>query len=251
MIKKLIEPLNLGLVFKNLFTADTKQAIEVLELYLKRSPNSIKVLDQIANLYLLNGDKEKAIEAKYKVFKYHEYNRNKKRAREAKSWIVSVYPKFFDKPKKVEKIKEEESKEYEEEEISNYEENKVTPNYEEFAFAPNAHGSGFIIGKGKFVITNHHVIEGAKKIAVRNGIGKVTNAKVFAISKDYDLAILKLDKPIFMIISKSKNNVSYEYQSLKIDLPIYVAFSPNSSSIRSNWLYLAVRSVLDKDPVLI
>ena len=174
---------------------DTKQAIEVLEGYLKRSPNSIKVLDQIANLYLLNGDKEKAIEAKYKVFKYHEYNRNKKRAREAKSWIVSVDPKFFDKPKKVEKIKEEESKEYEEEEISNYEENKVTPNYEEFAFAPNAHGSGFIIGKGKFVITNHHVIEGAKKIAVRNGIGKVTNAKVFAISKDYDLAILKLDNP--------------------------------------------------------
>ena len=204
------EQCNLKNVYYSSFD-DTKQAIEVLELYLKRSPNSIKVLDQIANLYLLNGDKEKAIEAKYKVFKYHEYNRNKKRAREAKSWIVSVDPKFFDKPKKVEKIKEEESKEYEEEEISNYEENKVTPNYEEFAFAPNAHGSGFIIGKGKFVITNHHVIEGAKKIAVRNGIGKATNAKVFAISKDYDLAI----DDIRIVTKEGNDNQIEEAQYLR------------------------------------
>ena len=73
---------------------------------------------------------------------------------------------------------EEEIKEYEEEEISNYDDNKITPNYENFAFAPNAHGSGFIVGNGKYVITNYHVIEGAKKVAVRNGIGKVTNAKL-------------------------------------------------------------------------
>ena len=35
---------------------------------------------------------------------------------------------------------------------------------------------------------------------------------------------LKLDKPIFMIISKSKNNVSYEYQSLKINLEEFYKF---------------------------
>ena len=174
---------------------DAKQAIGILEDYLQRSPNNIKILDQIASLYLLNGEKEKAIEAKFKVFKYHEYNRNKRKAREAKSWIVSVDPKFFDKPKKVENIKDYEFEEYEEEEIDNYEENNITPNYENFAFAPNAHGSGFIVGKGRFVITNHHVIKGAKKIAVRNGIGKVTGAKVAAVSKEYDLAILVLDKP--------------------------------------------------------
>ena len=174
---------------------DTKQAIGILEVYLQRSPNNIKILDQIASLYLLNGEKEKAIEAKFKVFKYHEYNRNKRKAREAKSWIVSVDPKFFDKPKKVENIKDYEFEEYEEQEIDNYEENNITPNYEDFAFAPNAHGSGFIVGKGRFVITNHHVIKDAKKIAVRNGIGKVTGAKVAAVSKEYDLAILVLDKP--------------------------------------------------------
>ena len=173
---------------------NAEQGIKLLEDFLKRIPNNIKVLDQIASLYLFKNDREKAIEAKFKVFKYYEFNRNIKKAREAKSWILSVDPNFFDKSQTVE-IKENESKDYEEEEIDNYDENKVTPHYEEFAFAPNAHGSGFVIGKGKFVITNHHVIQGARKIAVRNGIGKVSTAVVKDISEDYDLAILQLEKP--------------------------------------------------------
>ena len=114
--------------------------------------------------------------------------------------------KLFWQTYKVKKKKKRKQKEYEEEEISNYDENKVTPIYEEFAFAPNGHGSGFIVGEGKYVITNHHVIEGAKKIAVRNGTGKVTNASVAAFSKDYDLAILELASPYpknFSIDSKS------------------------------------------------
>ena len=37
----------------------------------------------------------------------------------------------------------------------------------------------------------------------------------------------------------------------KIDLPAYSAISPNSSSIRMSWLYLAIRSVRDIEPVLI
>ena len=174
---------------------DSKQAIKVLEDYNKRDPINIKVLDQLASLNLFDGNKELAIEYKLKVYKYHEFNRNRKKQKEAKSWILSVDAKYFDKPLKVKKKEKENQKEYEEEEISNYDDNKITPNYEEFAFAPNAHGSGFIVGSGKYVVTNHHVIDGAKKIAVRNGIGKVTNAKVAAVSKDYDLAILELEKP--------------------------------------------------------
>lgn len=174
---------------------NSKQAIKVLEDYNKRDPKNIKVLDQLASLYLFDGNKELAIEYKFKVYKYYEFNRNRKKQKEAKSWILSVDPKYFDKPLKVKKKDKENQKEYEEEEISNYDDNKITPNYEEFAFAPNAHGSGFIVGNGKYVVTNHHVIDGAKKIAVRNGIGKVTKAKVAAISKDYDLAILELEKP--------------------------------------------------------
>ncbi len=185
---------------------DASEAIKILEEFITRDPKNIKVLNQLASLYLFNGNKDKAIAYKIIVFKYHEFNRNRKKQKQAKAWILSIDPNYFDKPLKVKKKEKEKQKEYEEEEISNYDENKVTPIYEEFAFAPNGHGSGFIVGKGKYVITNHHVIEGAKKISVRNGTGKVTNAKVAAFSKDYDLAILELSNPYptnFAIDSKN------------------------------------------------
>ena len=185
---------------------DSAQAIKILEEFIKRDPNNIKVLNQLANLHLFNGNKEKAIEYKLKVYKYYEFNKNRKKQKQSKAWILSVDPKYFDKPVKVKKQDKKEQKEYEEEEITNYDENKVTPNYEEFAFVPNSNGSGFVVANGKFVITNHHVINGAKKIAVRNGIGKVSEATVVAISKEYDLAILELSKPYpknYAINSKS------------------------------------------------
>ncbi len=172
---------------------NTKKAISILEKFIRGSPNNIKVLDQLASLYLYDGDVEKALEYKFKVYKYHEFNRNRKKQKKIKSWILSVDPKYFDKPKKIKNNKKE-NNEYKEEEVENYEKNKIKPEYEQFTFAPDSHGSGFVVGKGKYVITNFHVIEDAKKIAVRNGIGKVRNAKIVAISKDYDLAILELEK---------------------------------------------------------
>lgn len=114
---------------------DHIQAIAVLEEYLKRIPNNIKVLDHIGNLYLMIGEKDKALEAKFKVFKYYEYLGNKRKTKETKGWIISVEPNFFDKPKKVKKIKEEKQKEYEEEEITNYDENTIKPHYEDIGFA--------------------------------------------------------------------------------------------------------------------
>jgi len=174
---------------------DSAQAINILEEFIKRDPNNIKILDQLASLHLFDGNKDQAIEYKLKVYKYYEFNRNRNKQKQAKAWILSVDPKYFDKPVKVKKEDKNEQEEYQEDEISNYDDNKVTPNYEEFAFAPSGHGSGFVVGNGKYVITNHHVIDGAKKVAVRNGIGKVTKATVAAISKDYDLAILELTNP--------------------------------------------------------
>ena len=174
---------------------DSAQAINILEEFIKRDPNNIKILDQLASLHLFDGNKDQAIEYKLKVYKYYEFNRNRNKQKQAKAWILSVDPKYFDKPVKVKKEDKKEQEEYQEDEISNYDDNKVTPNYEEFAFAPSGHGSGFVVGNGKYVITNHHVIDGAKKVAVRNGIGKVTKATVAAISKDYDLAILELSNP--------------------------------------------------------
>ena len=81
-----------------------------------------------------------------------------------------------------------------EEEIEKYDDRKKEIEFEKFNFAYNFTGSGFIVGNGKYVITNNHVIDGARRIAVRNGKGKISYAEVAAVSKDYDLAILKLNK---------------------------------------------------------
>ncbi len=184
---------------------DIDAAINILENYLKRNPNHIRVLDQIAGLYLLKGEKEKAIEAKLKVYKFHELNKDKKKILSTKSWILSVDPTYFDEPVVIENIVEK-ILGYIEKEIENYDEKEAKPDYEDFIFAPTGTGSGFIVGGGKYVITNYHIVQTAKKIAVRNGTGMVSEARISNFSKDYDLAILKLENPYpkkFAIDSKN------------------------------------------------
>ncbi len=56
-------------------------------------------------------------------------------------------------------------------------------------------GSGFVIADGRYVVTNRHVIEGGSSVLVRNGIGEVRKARIVAIAKNDDLAILELEKP--------------------------------------------------------
>ena len=80
---------------------DKDKAITILEDYLSSDPKNIKVVDQLANFYLMNGDEDKALEYKFRVLKYYEFNRNKKKLKETKSWILSVDPNYFDKPVKV------------------------------------------------------------------------------------------------------------------------------------------------------
>ena len=61
------------------------KAIAILEDYLSSDPKNIKVVDQLANFYLMNGDEDKALEYKFRVLKYYEFNRNKKKLKETKT----------------------------------------------------------------------------------------------------------------------------------------------------------------------
>ena len=172
---------------------NNKEAINILDKFLKKFPTSYQVMDNLADLYWLDGNKVKALELKFKVYQYHEFNRNKDKQKETKKWILSIDPDFFKKEKK-KKISKKKKEEYQEEEIKKYDNRKKEIEFEKFDFAYNFTGSGFIVGNGKYVITNNHVINGARRIAVRNGKGKISYAEVAAVSKDYDLAILKLNK---------------------------------------------------------
>ena len=229
---------NLALSDYYLSIGQTFKAISILEDYLRLNPTNFEIMNHIGNLYWFDKNKDKALEYKFKVFKYYQKIRNRKKTKEVKNWIESIEPDYFikkskraklsnenkEKNKKIEnkkekekiekdkepkkeieeeiidnkeldKKEEEEIKKHEEEEIKNYNQKKIIPNYEEFEFAINGNGSGFIVGNGNYVITNNHVVEKATRIAVRNGIGKVSNAIILKTSEKYDLAILQLETP--------------------------------------------------------
>jgi serine protease Do len=57
-------------------------------------------------------------------------------------------------------------------------------------------GSGFFIGDGSAVVTNFHVIKGAKKVVIKTGHGDILHASsVYAFDDKEDLAILKVSPP--------------------------------------------------------
>jgi len=64
-----------------------------------------------------------------------------------------------------------------------------------FPFEPDAFGSGLVLEGGRWILTNRHVIEEGHKFAVRNGLGQMRTAKVIAVSKKADLALLEIAEP--------------------------------------------------------
>ncbi|MEO6049937.1 MAG: trypsin-like peptidase domain-containing protein, partial [Pyrinomonadaceae bacterium] len=59
----------------------------------------------------------------------------------------------------------------------------------------HAVGSGFIVEKSGYIVTNAHVIEGAARITVKLDSGEEFIAKIVGTDDQTDLAILKIDAP--------------------------------------------------------
>ena len=54
-------------------------------------------------------------------------------------------------------------------------------------------GSGFIVDKSGYIVTNEHVVEGVARISVKLDSGEEYIAKVVGADKETDIAILKID----------------------------------------------------------
>lgn len=59
----------------------------------------------------------------------------------------------------------------------------------------SGNGSGSVIDSEGHILTNHHVVEGATKLTVSFGDGKVFPAKLVGGDPDTDLAVIKVDAP--------------------------------------------------------
>lgn len=59
--------------------------------------------------------------------------------------------------------------------------------------APQSLGSGFIISEDGYILTNHHVVDGADKVIVRLNDRRQLEAQVIGSDKRSDVALLKID----------------------------------------------------------
>lgn len=56
-------------------------------------------------------------------------------------------------------------------------------------------GSGFIVDKSGYILTNYHVVDDASRITVRLQNGEEYVAKVIGVDEETDLAVLKIESP--------------------------------------------------------
>jgi serine protease Do len=181
-------------------------AINLLKKYIKRYPESPKALDYLGNTYAYLDDIENAIIYRSKAAELYELRGQQIYSNSINEWL-SEYEK------KTKAIEEDNKNEIVEEEIVEeeiVEEEIVTQTQKpalkyqdpnlidpwpiksgEYAYT----GSGFITSKGGEIITNRHVIEGAKRLYVRNGLGELRAAEILKLSETDDIALLKLDEP--------------------------------------------------------
>jgi 2-alkenal reductase len=57
---------------------------------------------------------------------------------------------------------------------------------------PSSSGTGFIWDNQGHVVTNDHVVQGAKMVALRFASGEVAEAEVIGVAPNYDLAVLRI-----------------------------------------------------------
>ncbi|MBE6552076.1 MAG: PDZ domain-containing protein [Ruminococcaceae bacterium] len=69
----------------------------------------------------------------------------------------------------------------------------ITTNFFGYQTTSAASGSGFVLTADGYIITNHHVIEGANKIKVTTYEGKSYDASLVGYDQSNDLAVIKVD----------------------------------------------------------
>lgn len=70
---------------------------------------------------------------------------------------------------------------------------EITTNYFGYKTTAAASGSGFIITDDGYIVTNHHVIEGANKVKVTTYDNTSYDAEIVGSDESNDIAVLKID----------------------------------------------------------
>jgi S1-C subfamily serine protease len=107
-------------------------------------------------------------------------------------------------------------------------------------------GTGFLIDPNGYLITNAHVIENARNIAVQNASGKDLKVKVVYTDASRDLAILKIVDTAFTPM----NSLPYAIRRSTGDIaePVFTLGYPRNEIVYGDG-YLAAKTGYDGDTV--
>jgi S1-C subfamily serine protease len=105
-------------------------------------------------------------------------------------------------------------------------------------------GSGFLIDAKGYIVTNAHVVEDAKNIAVQNTEGKEFSATTVFIDRKRDIAILKINSKQY----KSQGLLPYSIKKTTSDLaePIFTLGFPRNEIVYGEG-YVAATTGLEGD----
>ncbi len=104
-------------------------------------------------------------------------------------------------------------------------------------------GTGFIIDAKGYLVTNAHVVEGAKNIAVQNGKGDYL-AKVVFTDKQKDIAILKIEDENFKPYTSIPYSISKS--SAELAAPIFTLGYPRNEIVYGQG-YLSAKTGFNGD----
>jgi S1-C subfamily serine protease/thioredoxin-like negative regulator of GroEL len=184
---------------------DINAATKLLERYVARHLMAAEAKDILGQLFWRMGKKDAAIRLRTDAAKAFKSKDNLYRVGVITAWITRVDPQsrqdWVETPKPLPQIEKREGKKEPPEKARRQKRKRpgiVLARPEPIRVPKGARlgqGSGFVINGGKHIITNNHVIAGAKSVIIRSGTGEVRKAKVVAASKKDDLAVLKLEAP--------------------------------------------------------
>ena len=107
-------------------------------------------------------------------------------------------------------------------------------------------GSGFILNKSGYILTNYHVIAGAQNIEVQTWDKHRYKAQLVGGDRDHDLALLKINAPDL------KPAVLADSKSLEVGQKVYAIGNPfGLSGTMTSGIISAIRSVRGPTGVLI
>lgn len=97
----------------------------------------------------------------------------------------------------------------------------ITTNFWGYQTTSPASGSGFIISKDGYILTNHHVIEGSSAITVSFYDGSSKEAKLIGYDASNDIAVLKVDaENLTPVILGNSDNLNVGDTVLAIGNPL-------------------------------